>query len=387
MLASFVIVLSVLSSILLYAAAASLANRVGIENTYNKTVALNVAEGGIEKALWNIKQGNTASETDCTDIPGGQFDYEITGAGNIKTIIATSYVPSKANPKHKKKIKVKVTDQPAVYGTNFSYALQAGEGGIHVSGNSEVNGNLYSNGIIELTTAAAKVKNPGDVWAAGAIIDPFSGISGEKNSPADMVPLPELDLNAWRSIAHDGGVITGDYSPPGDGTFTDLGPVEITGDVSMSSTSQKINLKGPVYIHGNLTISGGTWKMDDAFGENGTVVLVDGQINITAGVGKAAFESNSEDSYILFVSASTANTEGNSAISFTGNASAEKLVLYAYYGSMKFTGSGTIVAMTGETLYITGGGEINYKSGLASSNFASGPGGIWKVMEWQEIKI
>jgi len=386
LLASFVIILSILSSILLYAASLSLANRMGIENTYNKTIAMNIAEGGIEKALWNIKKGIHTSASDCSDIPGGQFDYTITGSGNIKTVIATSYVPSKANPKYSKKIKVKVTDQPAMYNTNFSYAIQAGEGGIHVSGSAEVNGNLYSNGIIEVTNSAGKVKNPGDVWAVGAISDQFNGIAGTKTSPAELVPLPDLDLNAWKSMAHDGGVIEGNYSPPDDGTFTDLGPTEITGNMTMSKTSQKVNLKGPVHIHGNLTISGGTWKMDEGFGENGTVVVVDGQISITAGVGKAAFQSNTDDSYILFVSTSTANTEGNSAISYTGNASAEKLVLYAYYGSMKFTGSGTIVAMTGETLYLTGGGEINYKSGLASSIFASGPGGIWKIIEWQEIK-
>ncbi|MEK7447274.1 MAG: hypothetical protein AAB632_00520 [Patescibacteria group bacterium] len=386
LLASFVIILSVLTSILLYAASASLANRLGIERTYQKTVALNIAEGGVEKALWNIKQGIYTSESDSTDIPGGQFDYTITGSGNIKTIIATGYVPSKANPKYIKKLKVKVTDQPAIYNTNFGYAIQAGEGGIHISGNAEVNGSLYSNGIIELTNAAAKVRNPGDVWAVGEISDIFGGIAGTKTSPADYISLPELDLNAWRSIAHDGGVITGNYSPPNDGMFTDLGPVEITGNVTMSKTGQKINLKGPVYIHGDLDISGGTWQVDSGFGDNGTVVLVDGKINITAGTGKSSFQSSSEDAYILFVSASTANTQGDSAISFTGSATAEKLVLYAYYGSMLFSGSGDIIAMTGETLYLTGGGEINYKSGLASGIFASGPGGVWKIIEWQEIK-
>src|SRR3990170_7185264 len=111
-LASFTIILTILTSVLLYTASTSLANKVGIERTINNALAMGIAEGGVEKAVWVLKQGSYTGETASSDIQGGQFDVTVAGSGNVKTITVVSYVPSKANPKYKKAVKVKVTDEP-----------------------------------------------------------------------------------------------------------------------------------------------------------------------------------------------------------------------------------------------------------------------------------
>ncbi len=383
-LAVFVIMMTVLSAFLLAAASLTLENRMSINRTYNQDVALNIAEAGINKALWELKVDNLSytGETGNASISGGEFDVAVTQIdANNDYITSTAYVPSKANPKYKKAIRIKIADTPTTTNPAFSYAIQAGVGGIDVGGSSDVHGSLYSNGNITVSGAGSKVEDPGDAWAVGTIYDPKNNIVGTKTQGAPSVALPTINLDQWRSLASAGGTITGDYSPPATGSYTDLGPKEITGNVSMSNSNQEVNLTGPLYIQGNLNISGGTWKLDDSFGSNGTIVLVDGQINITGG----EFQGNSQGSYILFISTNIANTKSSSAISFTGSGNGENLALYAYSGSMYLAGSGTITAMTGQTLYLAGSGGIDYKSGLKSQQFAGGPGGTWEVKEWEEI--
>ena len=62
-LASFTIILTILTSVLLYTASTSLANKVGIERTINNALAMGIAEGGVEKAVWVLKQGSYTGET------------------------------------------------------------------------------------------------------------------------------------------------------------------------------------------------------------------------------------------------------------------------------------------------------------------------------------
>lgn len=380
--ATFAIILTILTSVLLYSASASLANKIGIERSVNNALAMGIAEGGAEKALWKLKQGSYTGETESSDIPGGQFDVAVSVSGNERTITVVSYVPSKASPKYKKSVKVKVTDEPTTENASFNYAIQAGAGGIDVGGSSEVHGNLYSNGGISVTGSKAEVHDPGDAWAVATITDPLGGIKGAKHPGAAPATLPTLNIESWKNMAKAGGTITGDYSPPATGTFTDLGPTEITGSVSMSNGQRKVNVMGPIYIHGDLTITGGEWKLDDSFGTNSTIVLVDGTISVNGG----GFFKNASGGYLLFVSTNTASTRNSPAINFVGNPGGDNLALYAYNGAMRLTGSGKIIAMTGQTLFIDGSGVIDYDEGLASTVFSGGPGGTWNVIEWQEIK-
>lgn len=359
-------------------------NSIYIQRSYQNIAAMSYAEAAIEKTMWELNSA-TAPTCDPSCSFGSDADVDLTITdidSDNKEITATAYVPSKTNYKTKKIVKIKVSATPDTFGIAFNYAIQAGAGGIDIRNSSEVEGNLYSNGNITVANPA-HVKQPGDAWAVGTISDPSNRIDGTKTPGAPSVPLPQIDLQAWKDLASSGGTIAGDYSPANSGSFTDLGPKEITGNVSMSTSGQKINLLGPLYIHGNLTISGGDWKLDDSMESNGTIVLVDGIISVS---GSAKFSKNTNGQYILFVSTNTANTYANPAISFTGSADVKSAAFYAYNGSMKFSGSGEIIAMTGQTLYIDGNGEIEYKSGLASANFAGGPGGIWRMKSWQQLK-
>lgn len=366
-------------------------NSIYVQRSYQNIAAMSYAEAAIEKTMWELNSAVTPTcDPSCSFGSDADVDLNIVNIdSDNKEITATAYAPNKANYKTKKIVKIKVSAAPDTSSIAFSYAIQAGTGGIEVSGSSEIEGNIYSNGNISVT-GSAKIKQDdgegGDAWAVGTISEPNNGIEGTSYPGSPPVSLPQIDIQAWKDLASSGGTIAGDYSPPSSGSYTDLGPKEITGKVSMSSANQKINLLGPLYIHGDLELSGGFWKLDDSLGTNGTMVLVDGKIKITGGENKTKFLGNSSGSYILFVSTNTANTKGDPAISYTGSAESEALALYAYNGAMTLSGSGEIIAMTGQTLFIEGSGEIKYQEGLALANFAGGPGGIWRMKSWQQLK-
>jgi len=379
---------SILVMVLLLGLAISLTSltivtSIATKRSYQNLIAVSQAEAVIEKTMWELNSGQTPSCTPSCSFSDADVNLTITDVGgNNKDLVVEAFVPNQINYKAKRKVKVRISDTPDIFGIAFNYALQAGTGGIYVSSSSKVEGNIYSNADVSITNPA-KVKDPGNVWAVGSISDPSNGIHGSKNPGATSTSLPPFDTNAWQSLAQAGGIITGDYSPPSNGQYTNLGPKEITGNFTMTNTNQKINLSGPLYIHGDLNISGGTWKIDNSLGSNGTVVLVDGKINIS---GNADFKKNTYKTYILFASTNTANTSANPAISFQGNVEAKNTAFYALNGAMKFTGSGEIVSMTGKTLYIEGNGEVEYKEGLASASFGGGPGGVWAKKTWQKLK-
>lgn len=330
-----------------------LSSSIQTQRSYQNIVAQSYAEASIEKTMWELNNGVTPTCTPQCNYGNADVFLDIVDINaENKEVTATAYTPSYANAKATKKIRVKITATPSTSSIAFNYAIQGGSGGIEVSGSSQIDGNLYSNGSIDVS-GSATVEAPGDVWAVTTVTyndrDQIAGTITE--SPlVDPVPLPDVDIEAWENLASSGGTITGNYTPPNTGGYTDLGPKKITGNMSMSQSGEKINLLGPLYIQGDLNLSGSCeWKLDDSFGSNGTIVLVEGKISIS---GSVKFFGNSSGSYILFISTNAANTKGNPAISYTGSAAGKKLALYAINGAMKLGGSGKIIAMSGETLFI-----------------------------------
>lgn len=138
-----------------------------------KSITSNIAEAGIEKAIWCLNQtsgtncGGTcgsgyAGETNVA-FGGGIFDITMTAIdGATKQIEAAAYYPNKAAPVSKTIIRTRAatnTDK-----ASFFYGSQVGAGGMDLRENVTVNGNVYSNGDIEGEHGA---KITGDAYVAG----------------------------------------------------------------------------------------------------------------------------------------------------------------------------------------------------------------------------
>ncbi len=129
----------------------------------NGEKALGLAEAGVDKALASLNKtaGSYNGETE-TVFGDGSYSVNITSTNAAtKVIQATGYIPSKANARAKRT--VKVTASRGV-GIAFNYGIQVGEGGLELGNTNLVKGSIYSNGNI---TAGNSNIVTGDVWVAG----------------------------------------------------------------------------------------------------------------------------------------------------------------------------------------------------------------------------
>ncbi|MBX4201076.1 hypothetical protein KW786_03020 [Candidatus Parcubacteria bacterium] len=129
-----------------------------------KEQALNLAEGGIEMALWKLNNQNGYTGETNTALGNGTFDISITTVdASKKTISVTGYVPNSSKPIASRTVKINTS--VGISTISFRYGIQAGNGGFIMSGGSTLNGNIYSNGNISATsgvhiTGSAVAANP-----------------------------------------------------------------------------------------------------------------------------------------------------------------------------------------------------------------------------------
>ncbi|MBU1180071.1 hypothetical protein KJ885_03945, partial [Patescibacteria group bacterium] len=138
-----------------------------------KLVSRNIAEAGIQKAIWCFNQtegsncGGTygGSYSGEPDISFGQgvLDINITPFDvTTKQIEAIGYFPDKTKTLSKTTIKTRVaTDTDMV---SFSYGAQVAEGGLQMDNNAKILGSVYANGNID---GSAGAEITGDVYVAG----------------------------------------------------------------------------------------------------------------------------------------------------------------------------------------------------------------------------
>jgi len=135
----------------------------GRSHLQEKVLAL--TEGGLDKAIWELNtNSNYLGETD-TSFGDGTFTITVTNIdSSTKKITATGYIPDATNPVMQKTIEVE-----ALYSGSeivFNYGVQAGQGGLILNNNNDIEGNVYSNGNI---VAINNVEIFGDTWIAGNV--------------------------------------------------------------------------------------------------------------------------------------------------------------------------------------------------------------------------
>jgi hypothetical protein len=131
--------------------------------TLDSLEASGLAEAGIDKAVASLNKsaGQYTGETN-TAFGNGTYTVQIDQIdSNTSKITATGYVPNAQSPKSQKKISVQIQRGD---GMSFAYGIQAGEGGFVMGGGSRVNGSVYSNNDITISSGALIT---GDAYVAG----------------------------------------------------------------------------------------------------------------------------------------------------------------------------------------------------------------------------
>lgn len=173
---SAIIIAIVFLSIIL-GAAVSLVNYTSISNQTTQSIdyyteAKNIAEAGLEKALWCLKEtvGTNCGGTYGTSYAGetrvpfgnGEFTVTVTNINiNTKKVESSGFIPNAANPK--KKVTLRTNIEISSTSVGLYYGMQIGAGGLDLSNNVTVNGNIFSGGTIDGDTG---VVITGDVKVA-----------------------------------------------------------------------------------------------------------------------------------------------------------------------------------------------------------------------------
>lgn len=270
---------------------------------YNSTLALDIAEAGAERALWEVGYNSMTFSGWTTAIDGsgniirsisvdsfqdssgknmGSYYVSVTVSadGMNATATATGYVPSKISPDSTRTVRVTCARH------NFGKAV-IGLNGVTMSGqaytdsyNSTLgsyssqphtqNGDIASNGAISLS-GQARVNgdaNPGADYPFSGTPN-VSGSYGTLQAPIVVDPIPQATLAAAMASNNNSNIIKGDVNDPSPLNGYDLsvsGPKTITLPggtyyfTSISIGSQAVmNITGPCTIYvdgGTIVITG-----------------------------------------------------------------------------------------------------------------------------------
>ncbi|OGD88420.1 hypothetical protein A3D04_01060 [Candidatus Curtissbacteria bacterium RIFCSPHIGHO2_02_FULL_40_16b] len=333
--------------------------------------AISLAEAGVDYALWQLNENAGDwydSDGEVNVGTSGTFFVTVTDAtANIKNVVATGYIPNSINPRKQITVKTQVViDNQTIA---FNYAAQTDLGGVEMYSNAVVNGNVYTNGNI---TGFSNSRINGEAWAAGTISSPDPTITVPPPHPNQATKdLPTFVAQYWKDAANinnDPYIGNLEYNS---GSHN-LGPRKIEGNLTLNSNSW-VTLQGPVHVTGNFAMNSNTrLYLDESFGTTGTVVIVDGTIQLNSNA-EVFSTSATPKGYIILASTSTSST----AIELNSNAKAG--VLYALSGTLQINSNGTIVAMAANKLVLNSNATLTYDEGLASAQFSGGPGGSWQI--------
>jgi hypothetical protein len=349
-------------------------------------------------APYTFKVGQATSTVEISEIVGGS-----------RTITATG---NSLNRLRKIQVGYSVSTQQI----SFHYGAQVGEGGMTMGNNAVIKGNVYSNGsvvsgkgYIEGTVIVAKNGNriegliiQQDAQAhsckdsqitgtltyvsGGTIQNCLAGgtIKIQPNEiPTKDLPIPQTQIDKWKSEAEKGGTISGDYTISGKIT-QNLGPVKITGNLLVDNNAV-LNMTGTIWVVGDLRIdNGATIKLDsNSYGALSGVIVVDGKIKVRPNTYLKG--SGQEGSYLLLLSTNPEVSDTtNPAIDVDNNTDAA--IFYTNQGLIVVRNNVKARELTGYKIFLDNNAEVAYETGLEEAVFSSGPGGSWKVVSWREVE-
>jgi hypothetical protein len=296
----FVLVLSLLTTTVLLALVIPYVSRVATDygltsRIHNLNAALNMAEVGIERAIWEIGYNSNSSPIPVSSFQAsngsniGEYEVSISSDSSNAIITSHGYVPNKSSYKTKKTVMVTYSFHRA-----FGKGV-AGMTGISMSGQADIDsydsskgaydalladgtrnvgqeGDIASNGPITIT-GQSKVygsANPGDGY-------PFSGTPnvtgtyGTLQAPLTVDPIPEaviavaLAVNNNSNI-HKHVIISGvdtevPYPLTNNALSVSSGEVCLSGGTYYFTSigiNGQIKVEGPssIYVIGNIDIAG-----------------------------------------------------------------------------------------------------------------------------------
>jgi hypothetical protein len=322
-------------------------------------------------------------------------------------------------------------------GSSFNYGLQAGNGGITLANSSQIIGNVYSNGTVE---GAGSAKVQGDIVSAGPsglvkdiratssifantidhiITDedahynvqigsnaqnPVGGVryTPVTNQPVAPLPIDDAKITEWKdAIVNNGTMIAASDPLCASGTYTidtsiSIGylKVECNLDIRKTGSGVTVTLTGPVWVQGNLSFTQGpVIRAASSLGRRSVQFIADNPSNrltsskIEIRNSTQFYGSGDYRSFVMLLSMnnSAANSGTVKAIDVSQSANGALLV-YTNEGLVDIGNGIHLKEVTGYKIKVAQNSTVRYETGLASLLFTSGPGGGYRLTDWQQIR-
>lgn len=398
-----------------------------ITQKINSQKTFYASEAALEDNIYRIKNQKNYTSTNTLSVGAGGSNITISTSGNTKTILSEGAL---GNLIRRLQSTITITTSEV----SFHYGVQVGNGGFEMDQNSQVNGNVYSNGSIlgangatvtgDLITAGTSSTNNvvvngsakshsitsskicGDAYyqsidssSLNFLNSPSSPCATPRTNgtaypdsadqPNQDLPISQSNIDAWKSDAATGGTISGDLNIS---TNTILGPKEITGNLTMTANNKILTISGTIYVHGHIDISNGSSiQCDTSYGSNSCIIMADKYISIS---NNGTFRGSGQSgSFLMIITTSTCDgsisspdcTSGTDAAIDLYN-QAQGVIFYAPNGMINLHNGVNITEATGYKLKLDNTASITYNQGLANAQFSSGPGASWQINNWKEVE-
>ena len=414
-------------------------SNVQIEETMHASdQAWYAAWAGVDELMYRLRARQNFSspyQLSLTLDGGATVSASLEGDDNEKTVKSTGYAAGMI-----KNLEVKVVSSSAK--TSFTYAIQAGVGGIDlegqtiVRGSSNSSGNIYSNGAIRGKSTSAGNSGSrilGSIWAVdyvGGLDSPTTGgvyiqknawanslsacrIAGDAKAlappnvsncpysgtftlsdPPPVIPLASVDADYWKNQAQAGGIWPGNCIVGGGGPLDctagglNLGGIKITGNLPVPSGTN-LTLTGSVWVTGDLVIdSNNVFYTAEAVGKNSIVVVVSNPDN-PATLGRiltssnVSFLRNSLGAGLIFISENSSDQCGDNPAIMTSSNTAT-VVFVALSGCVHVKSNSILSGILAKKIYVENNAIIEFDPSLARGILEPGSGG-WAVVSVKEF--
>lgn len=377
--------------------------------------ALQLAEAGIEKAVYELNENSSYAGETNTALGEGRFSTTVTAINSsTKLISATAAI---ANPAVTHRASARVTIDTSV--VSFNYGIQAGNGGLSLENTSSIYGNVYASGPIigaggnlirgdvvstgasgliygvhatssayahTIGSSAKQTQIDRDVHYASVLTNTTVGgvaYPGSADLPAQPLPISDAQIEEWKTQAAAGDVIAGPCPYIIDSETVTLGPAKIACDVQIQGTAV-VTLLGPLWVEGTLEIENTTALRIDPSLAGASIAIVADNPSSPAESGRIILQNSTtytgagEGSYVLLVSQNRSAESGGSTVAIdVKNSATGDLIVYAGHGEIVLQNSVGLAEVTAYKVSLKNSANVVYESGLPSTVFQSGPGASW----------
>jgi Tfp pilus assembly protein PilX len=365
------------------------------------TQARAIAEAGMEQTIWKLNHDSFYAGETATSFGTGQFTVTVESVSpTIKKVTSVGYVPNVTSAKRvTKTVRALITVDATVIA--FNYGVQAGAGGLTMSNNASVIGNVYSNGPI---VGSGGNTIQGDAFSAGPTgriqsvtttgnavahtlqsctvngnatysIATSCAVTGTRTvtttdpSSAPM-PISQDQIDAWKNQASEGGTTVGNVTVSSN---TIMGARKIQGNLTING-GVTLTLTGRIWVTGTITTGNNVHvALGPAYGAGQSELLIaSGNIAVSNNLTN---DSASQGRYILFLSESNSIDSNAPAITVSNNVVAA--FFYAGDGLVRLQNNTKVKEVTAYKIQLDNNVALNYDTGLANAAFQGGPGASW----------